>query len=46
MQRPPRLAALFFFMNGNRNSSVYNRNSIGGEARMKHPEIYHDGVGR
>jgi hypothetical protein len=31
MQRPSRLAALFFFINGNRNSSVSNRDSIHGE---------------
>jgi hypothetical protein len=35
MQRLPRLAASFFFMSGNRNSSVSDRDSIGCEAKMK-----------
>ncbi len=46
MQRPSRLVAFFFFINGNRNSSVSNRDSIHGEANMKHPAVYHGGVSR
>jgi hypothetical protein len=46
MQRPSRLAAFFFFINGNRSSSVSNRDSIHGEVNMKRPAVYHGGVGR
>ena len=46
MQSPSRLAAFFFFINGNRNSSVSNRDSIHSEANMKDPAVYHGGAGR
>jgi len=42
----PPLAASFFVMSGNGNTTVSNRGSIGCEAKMKRPAVYHDGVGR
>jgi hypothetical protein len=40
------VGGLFFFINGNRSSSVSNRDQIHGEANTKQPAVYHGGVGR